>query len=93
MFRHITVPLLSPVTFYLTLVAFIGTFKAFNHIYVMRTPSAQDSVITTSLLIFDRFYKANQYSIATSQAIVLFLVILGLTFAQNKLLGEKVFYG
>lgn len=93
MFRSITVPLLSPVTFYLTLVAFIGTFKAFNHIYVMRTPSAQDSVITTSLLIFDRFYKANQYSIATSQAIVLFLVILGLTFAQNKLLGEKVFYG
>lgn len=93
MFRHITVPMLSPVTFYLTLVAFIGTFKAFNHIYVMRTPSAQDSVITTSLMIWDRFYKANQYSIATSQAIVLFLVILGLTFAQNKLMGERVFYG
>jgi ABC-type sugar transport system permease subunit len=59
----------------------------------MRTPSAGDSVITTSLLIWDRFYRANQYSIATSQAIVLFLVILGLTFAQNKLMGERVFYG
>lgn len=93
MFRYITMPLLSPVTFYLTLVAFIGTFKAFNHLYVMRTPSARYSVITTSILIWDRFYKANQYSIATTQAIVLFLVILGLTFAQNKLLGEKVFYG
>jgi len=93
MFKNITMPMLSPVTFYLTLVAFIGTFKAFNHIYVMRTPSAQDSVITTSILIWDRFYKANQYSIATSQAIVLFLVILGLTLAQNKLMGERVFYG
>ncbi|MCJ7693929.1 MAG: sugar ABC transporter permease [Anaerolineaceae bacterium] len=93
MFRYITMPLLSPVTFYLTLVAFIGTFKAFNHLYVMRTPSARYSVITTSILIWDRFYKANQYSIATTQAIVLFLVILGLTFAQNKILGEKVFYG
>ena len=92
-FTSITVPLLSPVTFYLTLIAFIGTFKAFNHIYVMRTPSAQDSVITTSLLIFDRFYKANQFGVATSQAIVLFVVILGLTFAQNKLMGERVFYG
>lgn len=92
-FRYITVPLISPITFYLTLIAFIGTFKAFNHIYVMRTPSAGDSVLTTSILIWDRFYKANQYSIATSQAIVLFLVILGLTFAQNKLMGEKVFYG
>lgn len=93
MFRNITMPLLSPTTFYLTLIGFIGTFKAFNHIYVLRTPSAGDSVITTSLLIFDQFYKANQYSVATAQAIVLFLVILGLTLAQNKLMGERVFYG
>jgi multiple sugar transport system permease protein len=93
MFRHITMPLLSPTTFYLTLIGFIGTFKAFNHIYVLRTPSAGDSVITTSLLIFDNFYKANQYGVATAQAIVLFLVILGLTLAQNKLMGERVFYG
>ena len=92
-FWHITIPMISPVTFYLSLIGFIGTFKAFNHLYVMRTPSAQNTVITTSLLVFDRFYKANQYGVATAQAIVLFLVILGLTFAQNKLMGERVFYG
>jgi multiple sugar transport system permease protein len=85
--------MISPVTFYLTLIGFIGTFKAFNHIYVMRTPSAQNTVVTTSLLVFDRFYKANQYSVATAQAIVLFVIILGLTLAQNKLMGERVFYG
>jgi len=93
MFKNITMPLLSPVTFYLMLIAFIGTFKAFNHIYVMRTPSAGVSVVTASLMIFDRFYKANQYGVATAQAIVLFLIILGLTFAQNKLMSDKVFYG
>ena len=92
-FWKITIPMISPVTFYLTLIAFIGTFKAFNHIYVMRTPSAGSSVLTTSLMIFDRFYKANQYSIATAQAIVLFVIILGLTLAQNKIMGERVFYG
>jgi multiple sugar transport system permease protein len=92
-FWHIPIPMISPVTFYLTLIGFIGTFKAFNHIYVMRTPSAQNTVITTSLLVFDRFYKANQYSVATAQAIVLFIIILGLTLAQNKLMGERVFYG
>lgn len=92
-FWNITIPMISPVTFYLALIGFIGTFKAFNHIYVMRTPSAQNTVITTSLLVFDRFYKANQYGVATAQAIVLFFVILGLTVAQNKLMGERVFYG
>jgi len=93
MFRHITMPLISPVTFYLSLVAFIGTFKAFNHIYILRVPSAQDTVVTASIRIFDSFYKANMYGVATSQAIVLFLVILGLTFVQNKIMGERVFYG
>lgn len=93
MFRHITLPLLSPVTFYLALIAFIGTFKAFNHIYVMRVPSALGTVNTTSITIFDTFYKSNQFGYAAAQAFILFIVILALTFAQNKIFGERVFYG
>jgi multiple sugar transport system permease protein len=93
LFRYITLPLLSPITFYLALIAFIGTFKAFNHIYVMRVPSAQGTVNTASVTIFDTFYKANQYGYAAAQAILLFIIILALTFIQNKVFGEKVFYG
>jgi multiple sugar transport system permease protein len=92
-FRNITFPLLSPVTFYLALIAFIGTFKAFNHIYVMRVPSALGTVDVTSVAIFDTFYKANQYGYAAAQAIILFLIILALTLVQNKVFGERVFYG
>jgi multiple sugar transport system permease protein len=92
-FRHLTLPLLSPVTFYLAIIAFIGTFKAFNHIYVMRTPAAQDTVNVASVYIFETFYKQNQFGYATAQAILLFLIIMGLTVIQNKLFGEKVFYG
>jgi multiple sugar transport system permease protein len=93
LFWNITFPLISPVSFYLLLISFIGTFKAFNHIYVMRVPSASDSVITASVKVFDTFYKENNFGYAATQAIILFLVIAGLTFAQNKLLGRKVFYG
>ncbi|MBN1146894.1 MAG: sugar ABC transporter permease [Anaerolineales bacterium] len=93
LFRNITLPLLSPVTFYLALIAFIGTFKAFNHIYVMRVPSAQGTVDVTSVAIFDTFYKLNQYGYAAAQAVLLFVIILFLTFVQNKVFGERVFYG
>ncbi len=93
LFRNITLPLLSPVTFYLALIAFIGTFKAFNHIYVMRVPSAQGTVNVASVAIFDTFYKLSQYGYAASQAILLFIIILALTFVQNKVFGDKVFYG
>ncbi len=93
LFRHITVPLLSPVTFYLALIAFIGTFKAFNHIWVMSVPSAQGTVDVTSVAIFTAFYERSQYGYAAAQAIVLFVIILALTYVQNKVFGEKVFYG
>jgi multiple sugar transport system permease protein len=93
LFRHITVPLLSPITFYLAIIGFIGTFKAFNHIYVMRTPFAQNSVNVASVNIFEVFYQYNQYGYAAAQAILLLMIILFLTFVQNKIFGEKVFYG
>jgi len=93
MFRHVTVPLISPVTFYLALVAFIGTFKAFNHIYVMRTPNALGTVDVASVAIFDTFYKMNNYGYAAAQAIILFVIIAALTYAQNRIFSEKVFYG
>ncbi len=93
MFRSITLPLLSPVTFYLGLIAFIGTFKAFNHIYVMRTPNAAATVNVASVTIFSTFYEYNKYGYATAQAIILFAIILSLTLVQNKVFGEKVFYG
>lgn len=93
LFWQVTIPLLSPVTFYLSLVSFIGTFKAFNHIYVMQVPAAQNTVATASVEIFNIFYKANNYGYAAAQSILLFLIIIGLTFAQNKLFADKVFYG
>jgi ABC-type sugar transport system permease subunit len=93
LFRDITLPLLSPVTFYLALIGFIGTFKAFNSVYAMRRPQALDTVDTVSVVIFDTLYKANQYGEAAAQAILLFALIAALTYVQQRLIGTRVFYG
>lgn len=92
-FTHVTVPLLSPVTFYLTVLGFIGTFQAFTHIYVMRAPATRDAVDTASIVIFDTFYKRNNFSLAAAQSVVLFAIILILTLMQNRFFGRKVFRG
>ena len=91
-FRYITFPLLSPVTFYLALIGFIGALKAFNHIFVMRSPLAQGTVNTASMVIFDTFYLANQYGYAAAQVVLLFVMILGVTYAQNRVFGRSVIY-
>ncbi len=92
-FRFITVPMLSPVTFYLTVLGFIGTFQAFTHIYVMRTPAVRDAVDTASIVIFDTFYKRNDWSLAAAQSVILFAIILILTLYQSRFFGRNVFRG
>ena len=92
-FRHVTVPLISPALFFITLVGFIGTFKAFNHIYILRTAGARDTVDVVSILIFDRLYNYQDAGYASCLSLVLFAAILALTLAQNRLLGRRVFYG
>ncbi len=92
-FRHVTLPLISPTLFFISLVAVIGTFKAFNHIYILRTAGAQDTVDVVSVLIFDQIYQFHNAGYASALALILFITILALTVAQNRLLGRRVFYG
>ena len=92
-FRHITIPLLSPTTYFLSVLGVIGTFKAFNHLYVLRQSAALDTVDTMSLVIWDELFTKNRYGYAATLAFVLFGVILVLTLINNKIQGERVFYG
>lgn len=92
-FRHITLPLLSPVTFYLTILGFIGTFKAFNTLYVMRQPEALRTTDTASIVVFDTFFRASRYGEAAAQAIILMIIIIVITQFQRQVLEKRVFYG
>jgi multiple sugar transport system permease protein len=93
-FRHITLPLLSPTTFFLSLMAIIGTFQAFIQFWLMRTSSSQRAVDTINIYIFEEINATRpNYAFGASMAFVLFAVILILTFFQNRIAGRRVFYG
>ncbi|MBI5930570.1 MAG: sugar ABC transporter permease [Chloroflexi bacterium] len=92
-FRNITIPLLSPVTFFLSLLGIIGTFSSFQSIYVMRSGAIGQEVDTLTIRIFEVFYKQNDPGYATALAFILFMVILILTLIQNQLSKDRVFYG
>ncbi len=92
-FRHITLPLLSPTIYFLTLYSVIGTFKAFNHIYVLRTGAALGTTDTASVVIFQMFKRDTRYGYASALAILLLLVIIILTVINNRIASERVHYG
>lgn len=93
-FRFVTLPLLSPTTFFLILIATIGTFQAFTQIFLMRRPGAYRAVDTVNIYIYEEIRATNpDYAYGTAMAFVLFAVILILTLIQNRVIGRKVFYG
>lgn len=92
-FRNITLPLLSPTTFFLSMLSIIGTFKAFSHIYVLRGQATGKEIDTMTVHIFQTLYAANDPGYAAALAFSLFGVILVLTLVQNRLAREQVFYG
>lgn len=92
-FRHITLPLLSPTTYFLTLLSIIGTFKAFNHIWVLRSGAAIGTTDTATVIIFNEFNRNTRYGYAAALSIVLLLVIIVLTIVNNKVAEKRVFYG
>lgn len=93
-FRHITLPLLSPTTFFLSLVAIIGTFQAFTQVWMLRRQGAYDAVDTVGVYMYNTISSANpQNGYGAAIAFVLFAVIIVITLIQNRALGRKVFYG
>jgi multiple sugar transport system permease protein len=92
-FRHITFPLLSPTTYFLSLIAIIGTFKAFSTLWVFRESLALGTTETFSVVIFAEFFEKAQYGYASALAFILFAVILALTYWNNRIQGSRVFYG
>ena len=92
-FRGIIFPLLSPTTYFLSLIAIIGTFKAFNTIWIFRDSLALGTTDTFSLVIFLEFFEKLRYGYASALAFVLFAIILSLTLINNRIQGSRVFYG
>jgi multiple sugar transport system permease protein len=93
-FRHIIFPMISPTTFFLTMLAIIGTFKAFDYIYVLRQENARGAMDTATVYIFELIRTGSKsWSYAAAAAFVLFGIVLVLTLIQNRVSRDRVFYG
>lgn len=99
LFWHITLPLLSPTTYFLAVMSTIWAFQAFSSIYVMTWASGGKlggplgKTTTTTIYIFDEFYNRINFGYAASMAFVLFWIIFGLTILQRRIGERRVFYG
>jgi len=91
-FIKITIPLLMPIIFFLLLTGFINTFQAFNHIYVMQTSSAGDTMDVVTVEIFDHFWGRVKYGYAAAEGVVLFILLNVLAISQFIFFRKRLNY-
>lgn len=89
-FRRITFPQLIPTITFLLTVNLIGAFKVYTQVYALFGGKAgiANSATTAVYYIYDKFHVANRPGIAMAATVILFVIILVVTFLQNKLMKK-----
>lgn len=87
-FRYITFPMLRPTLLFGAVITGIGYLQFFEEAFVMTKGGPLDSTRSVTYFTFDQFGFGN-FGYAAAASYLLFLAILGLTYLQFRLLGEK----
>lgn len=89
-FRRITFPQLIPTITFLLLVNIISSFKVYTQVYALFNgqPGLAKSATTAVYYIYDKFIVSGRPGIAMAATVILFLVILVITFIQNKIMKK-----
>ncbi|GAA4438246.1 sugar ABC transporter permease [Actinokineospora soli] len=94
-FRHITLPMLSPIIFFNLVLQVIGAFQTFTQSFIVSggTGGPADSTLFYTLYLYQRGFGNFDMGYASALAWVLLLIVAALT-ALNFLVSKKwVFYG
>ncbi len=95
MFTRITIPMISPMIFYLIITGFIGAFKAYSDAVALFGTNLNSQEMNTIVgYIYDMLYgEGGGYpSYASAAAIILFLIVLTITCVNLLISRQKVHY-
>ena len=91
-FRHVTLPLLSPVMFFNMVLGCIGAFQVFTSAYIMTGGGPNNASLFYALYLFRNAFEYFKMGKASALAWLLFLILIGLTFIQFRQSRKWVFY-
>lgn len=94
-FRKITLPMISPMLFYLIITGFIGAFKAYSDAVALFGTDLNAAGMNTMVgYVYDMLYgnSGGYPSYASAAAIILFVIVLTITCINLLVSRKKVYY-
>jgi multiple sugar transport system permease protein len=86
-FRHVTVPMLRPATFFVLVTSIIGNFQTFDLIYNLTAGGPANSTTVITYEIYQTAFQEFRMGLATAQSVILLLLLVGLTIVSRKIVG------
>lgn len=84
-FRHITLPLVSPVTFYILITSLIGGLQVFVEVQVMTVNGGTDySAATVVYYLYDKAFSNGQLGYGCAIAVILAIIVFAITACNFK---------
>jgi multiple sugar transport system permease protein len=91
-FFRITLPLLSPTTFFVLTLAIINSFQVFEQTFIMTEGGPAFSTTTAVMYIYDQAFQYQEIGYASAVSVLLFIAILVVTLVQVLLQNRWVHY-
>jgi multiple sugar transport system permease protein len=91
-FWHITLPMLSPTTFFIVIISIINSFQSFTPIYVMTGGGPGTATQVLVFRIYEESFVLSNFGYASAMAVVLFLIVLLFTIFQFRWQEQQVVY-
>jgi sn-glycerol 3-phosphate transport system permease protein len=91
-FRAITLPLLSPTLFLVTLLVFLRSLTAFGQIHLLTRGGPEESTTVWIYRVYQDAFFNFRTNYAAAEAVVLFVVLLVLAALQFRFFGKRVHY-
>ncbi|MCC6704354.1 MAG: sugar ABC transporter permease [Thermomicrobiales bacterium] len=92
-FRSVTIPMLSPILFFLMVTSVLSSFQSFDIIRVMTQGGPVDSTSTLIWYIYEQGFIAMNAGRSAAATVILFLFLLVFTLFQVNYSERKVHYG
>ncbi|PZG05965.1 sugar ABC transporter permease [Nonomuraea aridisoli] len=91
-FWRVTLPLLNPTMFFVTVTNMIGAFQVFDTVYAMTAGGPSGSTEVINFRIFETAFKQFDFGYASTLSMLLFLIIFLVTLAQVRFFGKRTTY-
>lgn len=88
-FRNITLPLLAPTTLVVSVITIVGSLKVFDQILLMTQGGPGNATMVLVYYIYQQAFQFFKTGYASTLAVTLFVVTLGLTLLQWTLRGRE----